>query len=104
MSTTLSFGKHKSKLIEDVYASDPGYCRWLLNQKILIDSNPAVADFLKSKFTNDDGSFLMTFGKYKGKTIKQIQVIDDNYIEWMKKNDFINDKMPKLKAALDELA
>ncbi|EGZ09431.1 hypothetical protein PHYSODRAFT_521816 [Phytophthora sojae] len=104
MNLVLNFGKHKSKTIEEVYASDPGYCRWLSNQKILIDSEPGISDFLKAKFINDDGSFLMTWGKFNGRTIKQIQAIDSNYIEWLKKNEFVNQKMSKLKGALDELA
>ncbi|EGZ30662.1 hypothetical protein PHYSODRAFT_468556 [Phytophthora sojae] len=103
MNLVLNFGKHKSKTIEEVYASDPGYCRWLSNQKILIDSEPGVSDFLKAKFINDDGSFLMTWGKFKGRTIKQIQAIDSNYIEWLKKNEFVNQKMSKLKGALAKL-
>ncbi|ETM45285.1 hypothetical protein L914_09585 [Phytophthora nicotianae] len=103
MSSVLTFGKHKAKTITEVYNCDPGYCRWLLNQKILIDSNPAISEFLKGKFVNDDGSFLMTWGKYKGKTILQIQRIDSNYIQWLKKNEFVNENMPQLKSALGEL-
>ncbi|ETL38882.1 hypothetical protein L916_09619 [Phytophthora nicotianae] len=96
-------GEHKAKTITEVYNCDPGYCRWLLNQKILIDSNPAISEFLKGKFVNDDGSFLMTWGNYKGKTILQIQRIDSNYIQWLKKNEFVNENMPQLKSALGEL-
>jgi uncharacterized protein (DUF3820 family) len=101
--STLTFGKHKSKTIEEVYASDPGYCRWLSNQKSLVEDSSDIGKFLKEKFSNDDGSFLMTFGKYKHKTIKQIQTIDPDYLEWLKKNEFIQTKMPKLKAEVDEL-
>ncbi|KAL3665634.1 hypothetical protein V7S43_009070 [Phytophthora oleae] len=103
MSFVLTFGKHKSKTIQEVYSSDPGYCRWLSNQKSLIEDNSEIGKFLAEKFVNDDGSFLMTWGKYKLKTIKQIQAIDTKYLEWLSKNEFVQTKMPKLKAEVDEL-
>jgi uncharacterized protein (DUF3820 family) len=103
MSTTLTFGKYKSKTIEEVFASDAGYCRWLSKQKVIIGDDSDIAKFLKDKFGNDDGSFLMVWGKYRGKTIKQIQFIDPNYIEWLSKNEFVQTKCPKLKTEVDEL-
>ncbi|GMF37565.1 unnamed protein product [Phytophthora lilii] len=101
--STLTFGKHKSKTIQEVYASDPGYCRWLSTQRNLIENGSDIGKFLAEKFANDDGSFLMQWGKYKNKTIKQIQVIDPNYLEWLSKNDFVKTKCPKLKTEVDEL-
>ncbi|KAK1935760.1 hypothetical protein P3T76_010455 [Phytophthora citrophthora] len=62
-----------------------------------------IGKFLAEKFGNDDGSYVMTFGKYKTKTIKQIQAIDTKYLEWLSKNEFVQTKMPKLKAEVDEL-
>ncbi|GMF30380.1 unnamed protein product [Phytophthora lilii] len=101
--SSLTFGKHKSKTIQEVYASDPGYCRWLSNQKNLIEDSSDIGKFLAEKFANDDGSFLMQWGKYRNKSIKQIQVIDSNYLEWLSKNDFVKTKCPKLKTEVDEL-
>ncbi|RAW35732.1 hypothetical protein PC110_g7959 [Phytophthora cactorum] len=101
--STLTFGKHKSKTIQEVNASDPGYCRWLSNQKGLVEDSSDIGKFLAEKFGNDDGSYVMTFGKYKTKTIKQIQAIDTKYLEWLSKNEFVQTKMPKLKAEVDEL-
>ncbi|GMF35646.1 unnamed protein product [Phytophthora lilii] len=103
MSTTLTFGKHKSKTIEEVYSSDPRYCRWLLNQKTIIGDDSDIAKFLKDKFENDDGSFVLTWGKYRSKSLKQIQAIDPNYLEWLSKNEFVQTKCPKLKAEVDAL-
>ncbi|GMF28895.1 unnamed protein product [Phytophthora fragariaefolia] len=101
--STLTFGKHKSKTIHEVYETDPGYCRWLMNQKGLIDDDSDIGKFLAQKFGNDDGSFLMTWGKYELKTIKQIQAVDTNYLEWLSSNEFVKTKMPKLKTEVDEL-
>ncbi|GMG16396.1 unnamed protein product [Phytophthora fragariaefolia] len=95
--------KHKSKTIREVYETDPGYCRWLMNQKGLVGYDSDIGKFLAQKFGNDDGSFLMTWGKYKHKTIKQIQAIDTNYLEWLSSNEFVKTKMPKLKTEVDEL-
>ncbi|GMF33847.1 unnamed protein product [Phytophthora lilii] len=100
---TLTFGKHRGKTIQEIYESDSGYCRWLSNQKGLIEDDSEVGKFLTEKFGNDDGSFLMTWGKYRNKTIKQIQVLDPNYLEWLSKNDFVKTKIPKLKTEVDEL-
>ncbi|GMG16834.1 unnamed protein product [Phytophthora fragariaefolia] len=101
--TTLTFGKHKSKIIHEVYKTDPGYCRWLLNQKGLVDGESDIGKFLARKFGNDDGSFLMTWGKYKLKTIKQIHAIDTSYLEWLSSNEFVKTKMSKLKTEVGEL-
>ncbi|GMF58904.1 unnamed protein product [Phytophthora fragariaefolia] len=101
--TTLTFGKHKSKTIHEVYKTDPGYCRWLMNQNGLVDDDSDIGKFLAQKFGNDDGSFLMTWGKYKLKTIKQIQAIDTNYLEWLSSDEFVKTKIPKLKTEVDEL-
>ncbi|KAK1936967.1 hypothetical protein P3T76_009745 [Phytophthora citrophthora] len=102
-TATLTFGKHKSKTIQEVFTSDPGYCRWLSNQKNLLEDSSEIGKFLTEKFGNDDGSFLMTWGKYKLKTIKQIQAVDTKYLEWLSKNEFVQTKMLKLKAEVDEL-
>ncbi|GMG18106.1 unnamed protein product [Phytophthora fragariaefolia] len=101
--STLTFGKHKSKTIHEVYEIDPGYCRWLLNQKGLVKDESNIGKFLARKFGNGDGSFLMTWGKYKLKTIKQIRGIDTNYLERLSSNEFVKTKMPKLKTEVDEL-
>ncbi|ETP31826.1 hypothetical protein F442_19338, partial [Phytophthora nicotianae P10297] len=102
MSTVLKFGKHKSRTIEDVYATDINYCRWLFSQKLMIEDDSDVGKFLKKIFANDDGSYVMTYGKYKNKTIKQILNVDRQYLEWLFKSSCINEKASKLKAALIE--
>ncbi|GMF21781.1 unnamed protein product [Phytophthora lilii] len=89
--------------IEEVYSTDPGYCRWLLNKKTIIGDDSDIAKFLKEKFDNDDGSFLLTWGKHKNRSIKQIQAADPTYLEWLSKNDFVKTKYPKLKAEVDAL-
>jgi hypothetical protein len=79
MSSTITFGKHKSKTIEEIFEIDPGYCRWLKNQPNLVDDD--ILKFLESKLAQDDGSYMMNFGKYKNKSLKAINVLDPSYIE-----------------------
>ena len=100
MSSELTFGKYKSKPIEEVYSSDPGYCRWVFNQPSL-NVSEEIKIFLHSKFLIDDKSYMMTWGKYRGKSLKQISRIDPNYIDWLRKSQFVIDKCPKLLAELN---
>ncbi|KAG6942098.1 hypothetical protein JG688_00018315 [Phytophthora aleatoria] len=82
MSATLSFGKYKNFTIHEVYDKDPSYCRWLRNQKMLIeDPDSDISKFLASKFANgsDDGSYLLNFGKYKGKYLLLMNNIYSGY-------------------------
>ncbi|RAW22958.1 hypothetical protein PC110_g20608 [Phytophthora cactorum] len=69
MSNELTFGKYKGKTIEEVYASDPGYCRWVFNQPSL-NNGDEIKIFLHTKFLNDDNSYMMAWGKFRGKTLK----------------------------------
>ncbi|EEY61572.1 uncharacterized protein PITG_01894 [Phytophthora infestans T30-4] len=95
MSNELTFGKYKGTPIEEVYASDPGYCRWMHNQPSLnITENIKI--FLHSEFLSNDNSYMMSWDKFKGKTLKQISRMDPNYIDWLRKSEFVIEKCPKL--------
>jgi uncharacterized protein (DUF3820 family) len=98
MTQTLGFGKYKDLSIEDVYNNDPNYCRWLTKQHLPI--NDEVKEFLDSKFDSNDQSYVMTWGKYKNKTLKQINEIDNFYITWLKNNQYVDEKCPRLKKEL----
>ncbi|EGZ29638.1 hypothetical protein PHYSODRAFT_468259 [Phytophthora sojae] len=99
MTNELTFGKYKNTPIEEVFTSDPGYCRWMLNQPSL-NISEEIKIFLHSKFLTNDNSYMMSWGKYKGKTLKQISRTDSNYIDWLRKNPFVIEKCPKLVEAL----
>ncbi|KAG6963833.1 hypothetical protein JG687_00006316 [Phytophthora cactorum] len=106
MSTQLCFGKHKGSAIAEVFLKDPGYCRWLRSQEMLTGAPDSdIATFLSSKFANepDDGSYLLNFGKYKGKSVKQVFTLDKEYLHWLRSCKFSAEKAPKLCAAIDEL-
>jgi len=101
MSNKITFGKHKSKTIEEIFEIDPGYCRWLKNQPNLVDED--ILKFLENKLAQDDGSYLLTWGKYKNKSLKAINSLDPNYIDWLRKNQFVIDKCPRLVEELAQL-
>ncbi|GMF11183.1 unnamed protein product [Phytophthora lilii] len=104
MSLTLTFDKHKSKTIEEVNSSDPSYCRWLSHQNRFTALEMTL--LLNSFTSNSEMTMVrlcLTWGKYKNRTIKQIQTIDLNYLAWLSKNDFVKSKCPKLKAEVDVL-
>ena len=100
--TVLTFGKYRGRTIADIYESDPSYCKWLIPQQVLINS-PEVRAFLHLKFKNSDNSYIMTWGKFKGKTVRWIFANNNAYFYWLLNNSFVESNCPKLKEALVEL-
>ncbi|KAG6947496.1 hypothetical protein JG688_00015524 [Phytophthora aleatoria] len=99
MSSIISFGKYKNSTIQDVFDKDPSYSRWLRNKKMLSeDPESPISKLLASKFANgsDDGTYLLNFGKYKGKSVKQVFNIDEQYLQWLRSSKFATEKAPKL--------
>ncbi|EGZ20676.1 hypothetical protein PHYSODRAFT_497156 [Phytophthora sojae] len=95
MTIELYFGKYKGQSIEDVFKNDPGYCRWIHNQPSL-NISEEMKIFLHSRFLNNDNSYMMTWGKYRGKSLQQISKLDPGYLDWLRKSQFVIDKCPKL--------
>lgn len=73
--------------------------RWLHSQEITTQSKPELKAFLDEKFKDTDGSYLLSFGKYKGRTILQVLTMDRGYLEWIMKSP-LSEKMTKLRAEL----
>lgn len=100
----LSFGKYKSKHIDHVFLIDPAYCRWLSKQSILTNASPEIKAFLDSKFTDpNDTSYLMTWGRCKGKTLKWIFNNNHTYFDWLSRNKYIKDQCPKLQSEINSM-
>lgn len=95
----LKFGAHKGCNIEKVASEKPQYCQWLLKQPFL-DEHKDIKTYLEDKFINKDEIYL-SFGKYKNKPLSWVKANDVGYIEnYLKKNDFVKEKMKKLYEAL----
>lgn len=103
MTTILNFGKYRDQQIGTVYRTDGGYCRWLRGQNELMVKFPEVKSFLDDMFVNDDGSYMMNWGKYKNKTVKWIHMNDPKYIIWLQTNEYVRDNCKKLKEAVSLL-
>jgi uncharacterized protein (DUF3820 family) len=103
-NTVLRFGKYRGRSISDIYETDPSYCKWLQPQEILIGDFPEIKSFLDEKLKNTDTSYVMTWGKFKGRTIRWIKAKDEGYFEWLRKNEFVDTNCKKLKAELISLA
>lgn len=100
MTTLLKFGKYRELEIAEVWEKDEQYCKWLYPQEILIGEYPAIKEFLFSKLNGADLSYVMTWGKYKGKSIQWIKTKNYGYLEWLLKNPFVESNCPKLKKEL----
>lgn len=93
----IPFGQYKGKTYAEVYKEDPKYIFWLLESDpyhkidiptltgIAVDDEHAEEKLRKEidrvfpKVKVDDA---VTFGKYKGKTYREVFAEDPQYIEW----------------------
>lgn len=98
----LPFGKYKGQTLADVYAKDPKYVFWLsesdryfrIDFQSLAGIDPNSSDIEKQAqkeiervFPKTTVNDTITFGKYKGKTFKQVYQEDPNYIDWFLRNN-----------------
>lgn len=95
----LNFGKYNGQNITDVYNNDKNYCVWLYKQTQLLEDKDEIRDFLRSKLINPD-SYYMTWGKYKGRSLHEIEAIDAKYLDWLRENTFVMTKCKQLYKAL----
>lgn len=98
----IEFGKYKGKTIKEIYSQDPKYIFWLMekdpyfrvdfDQLLNIPENTSDRERIIEgeinrvfpKATPDD---VISFGKYKGKTFREIFAIDSSYIDWFLRNN-----------------
>ena len=94
LNDTLKFGKHKGKTLIEVVHDDFGWVEWAINnsEHFFCDIE-AVAEERKKTIKRLHPEDVITFGKYKGHTIRYIYENEVNYLKWLmeKTNDFIID-------------
>lgn len=98
----IEFGKYKGKTIGEIYKLDPKYIFWLIDRdryfkvdfKALLNIAPntpnaeaIIAKEINSFFPKTTVDSTITFGKYKGKTFKEVFSIDSAYIDWFLRNN-----------------
>lgn len=86
--STIHFGKHKGKTVQEVQRTDKSYLKWLVNNtdwKIKYTLNPkelVIPEKTKTLYQNST----ITFGKHKGKLVKDLPV---HYQKWIiEKTDY----------------
>ncbi|PWB04397.1 hypothetical protein C5O23_00300 [Duncaniella muris] len=98
----IQFGKYKGKTIKEIYSQDPKYIFWLMekdhyfrvdfDQLLNIPDNSSDRERIIEteinrvfpKVTPDD---VISFGKYQGKTFREIFATDPSYIDWFLRNN-----------------
>lgn len=98
----IQFGKYKGKTIKEIYSQDPKYIFWLMekdhyfrvdfDQLLNIPDNSSDRERIIEteinrvfpKVTPDD---VISFGKYQGKTFREIFSTDPSYIDWFLRNN-----------------
>jgi len=80
------FGIYKGKTLAEIYAIDSQYVYWLANSdryfRIDFTALKSIENKIERvgpKITPDD---VITFGKYKGRTYKDVIKDDPDYIKW----------------------
>lgn len=84
----ITFGKYKGKTIREVIDEDWQYIRWAVidSQRLLADVDKIV-EYHESKVKPIEPNDIITFGKYKGRTLLEIFTEDPQYLRWLQTNN-----------------
>ena len=84
----ITFGKYKGNTIKEVISKDWQYIKWAVldSQRLLanIDEIREYHNSIKKELQPED---IITFGKYKGQTLKDIYEKDVQYLKWLSDNN-----------------
>lgn len=98
----IEFGKYKGKTIGEIYESDPKYIYWLMEQDHYFrvnfhellnipqnspDAKSLIEAEINRVFPKATVDSCIPFGKYNGKTYKEVYSEDPAYIEWFLRNN-----------------
>jgi len=87
-------GKHCGEYVMDVIESDPSYCHFILfSSKSYVPRK--IKALLSNHFTNPD-DYYMNFGPFKTKTLNWIQDNEPEYIDHLKKDEYVRLNCTKL--------
>lgn len=91
VNDVLDFGKHNGKILAEVIHSDWSWVRWAISSDhFYFDIEEIMKERMKDIKVLEPEDIL-TFGKYKGRTIKEIAREDLSYLKWVNENseDFV---------------
>lgn len=98
----MEFGKYKGKSIKEIYEKDPQYIYWLIKQdyyfridfRSILDIpmdcpnlNEVIQAEIHRVFPKATVDSIVSFGKYKGRTYKDVYLKDPAYIKWFLRNN-----------------
>lgn len=94
LNDVLEKGKHQGKTLAEVIHSDWNWIKWASqNSEHFFFDLDEVIEERKKDIKTLHLCDIIPFGKYKGKTIKEIKDIDFSYLQWVQDNsdDFVID-------------
>lgn len=94
LDDVLEKGKYQGKTLREVIHSDWGWVKWAIDssEQFYFDLEAVAEERLRDiKILHPED--ILPFGKYKGKTIKEVAGQDFNYLKWVAENseDYIID-------------
>jgi hypothetical protein len=95
----LDFGKYRDLSLQEIIEKDPGYLIWLMKQKNSIDK--PYYNILKERFNNPH-DYMMTWGKYRGFLLSEINKIDNAYITYLYDSNYVKNNCPKLYKCIEK--
>ena len=85
--TQIAFGKFKNQEIENVFNDNVEYFKWQFTENNSFVKKSNLYEYLSLKFQDINPEYTLSFGKHKDNTLKEIQIKDYQYIEWLKLQD-----------------
>ena len=91
-----TFGKYKYRNIDDILNIDEKYLRWVIKLPLIGDEfrNEIIKKLPQEE--EEDKSYKLKFGKYKGISLNVIKNEDPKYIQYLLNNEFIKTNMKEL--------
>lgn len=94
-----TFGKYKDRTIKEVIDTDWNYVKWaIIDSQRLIADIDAIVEYHKGKIRILQPDDIISFGKYKGKTLHSVFLTDFQYLKWMESQN------PDFKVDWDKLS
>lgn len=84
----IGFGKYKDMTLKEVIIKDWQYVKWAIidSQHLYTDVDKVLEYHMENRPTLGPND-IMSFGKYKGKSIEEVCKTDRQYLIWLSQNN-----------------
>ena len=84
----IGFGKYKDMTLKEVIIKDWQYVKWAIidSQHLYTDVDKVLEYHMENRPTLGPND-IMSFGKYKGKSIEEVYKTDRQYLIWLSQNN-----------------